>query len=142
MMRILLVPMLLSLAAAGDPPQFQIDHPWARASAGAATTGVVYLTITDHGQPDTLIGVSTPVAATAELHQSMANMGMMTMRATAGLPLPPNQPVTLSPNGYHVMLMGLKAPLKAGDTFPLTMKFEHAAPVTVTVNVEPIGAAR
>jgi copper(I)-binding protein len=142
-MRILFLLMsLVVLAAADDPPPFQIDHPWARASAGAAKTGAAYLTITDQGQPDKLTGASTPVADTAELHESMADMGTMKMRPLSGLALAPGKPVTLAPGGYHLMLMGLKAPLKAGDTFPLTLRFEHAAPLTVTVAVEPIGATR
>jgi copper(I)-binding protein len=49
--------------------------------------------------------------------------------------------VTLAPGGYHLMLMGLKAPLRAGDTFPLTLQFEHAPPLTVTVAVEPLNAS-
>jgi copper(I)-binding protein len=139
-MRILLLPALLTLIAAGDAPQFQIEHPWARASAGAAKTGAAYLTITDTGTPDRLIGASTPAADTAELHESMADMGTMKMRPVAGLDLAPGKPMKLAPGGYHLMLMGLKAPLKAGDTFPLTLRFEHAPPLTVTVAVEPVGA--
>jgi copper(I)-binding protein len=138
--RILLLPAVLLLIAAGDAPQFQIDHPWARASAGAAKTGAAYMTITDQGAPDRLTGVSTPVAAAAELHESMANMGTMKMRPLAGLDLRPGKPVTLAPGGYHVMLVDLKAPLKQGDTFPLTLQFEHAPPMTVTVTVEALGA--
>jgi copper(I)-binding protein len=139
-MRFLFLPGLLFLIAAGDPSPFTIDHPWARASAGAATTGAAYFTITGTGAPDRLIGASTPVAATAELHESMADMGTMKMRPLAGLTLAPNKPVKLSPGGYHVMLTGLKAPLKQGDSFPLTLQFEHAPPMTVTIAVEPIGA--
>jgi copper(I)-binding protein len=140
-MRIPLLPVLLLLAAAGEAPQFQIDHPWARASAGAAKTGAAYLTITDQGAADRLTGASTPVADTAELHESMADMGTMKMRPVDGLALDTGKPVKLGPGGYHVMLFGLKAPLKAGDTFPLTLKFDHAAPLTVTISVEPISAA-
>jgi hypothetical protein len=138
--RALLAPLLIFLVSAGDATQFKIDHPWARASAGAAKTGVAYLTITDLGQPDQLTGASTPVASSAELHESMADMGTMKMRPLAALPLPQGKPVKLEPNGYHLMLIGLKAPLKAGDSFPLTLRFQHAAPVTVTVAVEPLTA--
>ena len=140
-MRILLLPAAVILIAAGDAPQITVEHPWARASAGAAKTGAAYMTITDQGQPDQLIGASTPAAATAELHESMSDMGTMKMRPLAGLPLKPGEPLKLSPGGYHVMLFGLKTPLKAGDTFPLTMQFEHAPPMTVTVTVEPITAS-
>jgi len=141
-MRILLLPLLALVTAAGDPPQFQVEHPWARASAGAAKAGAAYLTITDLGEPDRLIGASTPVAASAELHESMAEMGMMKMRPVAGLDLAQGKPVTLGPGGYHLMLMGLKEPLKAGESFPLTLRFEHAPPLTVTVAVEALVAPR
>jgi hypothetical protein len=70
----------------------------------------------------------------------MSDMGMMKMRPVPGLSVAPGKPVKLAPGGYHIMLMGLKAPLKQGDSFPLTLRFEHAAPMTVTVNVEAIGA--
>ena len=141
-LRIPLLFVPIALIAAGEPPHFQIDHPWARASAGPAKTAAAYLTIVDQGQPDRLTGASTPVAAEATLHESMADMGMMKMRPVDGIALTPGKPVTLSPGGYHLMLTGLKAPLKAGDTFPLTLRFEHAEPVTVTVAVEPLAARR
>jgi len=95
----------------------------------------------DNGQPDRLIGLSTPVAATAELHETIHDSGVMKMRPMAGIALEPGKPVTFSPGGYHVMLMGLKNLLKAGDRVPLTLTFEHAYPITVTVKVEAIGAA-
>jgi copper(I)-binding protein len=139
--------LLLAVALAGpafaadNPPPIQVDHPWARASAGAAKNGVAYLTITGQGQPDRLTGASTPVAATAELHESMGDMGNMKMRPLDGLALPPGKSVQLAPGGYHFMLMVLKAPLKAGESFPITLQFEHAPPMTVTVAVEPLTPA-
>src|SRR3954453_1274449 len=119
-----LLPIIALLTAAGDATPFQVDHPWARASAGAAKNGAAYLTITAQGQPDKLTGASTPAAATTELHESMADMGMMKMRPLPGLSLDPGKKVTLAPGGYHLMLMGLKEPLKVGNTFPLTLRFE------------------
>ena len=71
----------------------------------------------------------------------MTDMGTMKMRPLAGLDLVPGKPIKLAPGGYHVMLLGLKAPLKQGESFPLTLQFEHAPPLTVTVTVEPVGAA-
>jgi hypothetical protein len=128
-------------AAAADASDISLDHVWARASAGNATTGAAYLTVTDHGRPDRLVGVSTPVAATAELHETINDNGVMKMRPVAGIALEPGKPVKFSPGGYHVMLTGLKSPLKAGDSFPLTLAFEHAQPITVTAAVEAVGAA-
>lgn len=140
-MRLLLVPAILLLANAAQAQTVQVDHPWARASAGAATTGAAYLTLTDKGLPDRLTAASSPVASMVELHETIDEGGVMKMRAVAGgIALQPGKPVALAPGGMHIMLMGLKAPLKAGDTFPLTLTFEHAAPATVTVTVEKAGS--
>jgi len=127
--------------AAADESDISLEHVWARASAGNATTGAAYLTVTDNGRPDRLVGVSTPVAAMAELHETINDNGVMKMRPVAGVALEPGKPVTFMPGGYHVMLMGLKNPLKAGDSFPLTLNFEHAQPITVTAHVEAVGGA-
>jgi copper(I)-binding protein len=65
----------------------------------------------------------------------------MTMRQIpGGIPVPPGQTVAFAPGGYHLMLMGLKAPLKEGDRVKATLTFEKAGPIEVTINVEGIGA--
>ena len=127
----------LNPAAAGDG--VMAHDAWARASAGAATTGAAYLALMGTDQPDGLVGVSTPVAVTAEVHETTNDNGVMKMRPVAIVPIPPHQTVTLSPGGYHIMLMGLKQPLVAGENFPLTLTFAHAAPVTVDVKVQAVG---
>jgi periplasmic copper chaperone A len=71
----------------------------------------------------------------------MAMTGMvMQMRPIAGVTIPEGQKVALKPGGMHVMLIGLKAPLRQGQTFPLTLTFAKAGPETVTVVVGKIGA--
>ena len=122
--------------AAADASGVTVDHVWARPSAGAATNGAAYLTVTDKGAPDRLTGVASPVAAMVGLHETIDDNGVMKMRPVAGIALEPGKPVTFKPGGYNIMLMGLKTPLKAGDSFPLTLTFEHAAPMTVTAKVE------
>ena len=139
-MRLLFVPAILLLAAAGDASSVRIDRPWARATAGNVTNGAAYVTLTEQGAADRLVGVSTPVAASADVHETINDGGVMKMRSVGALALEPGKPVTMDPGGKHIMLMGLKAPLKAGDKFPLTLRFEHAAPVTVTVVVEGLGS--
>lgn len=127
--------------AAASASGISLEHVWARASAGAATTGAVYLTVADNGQPDRLVGASTPAAASAELHETIDDKGVMKMRPLdGGVALLPGKPVEFKPGGYHVMLTGLKAPLRAGDTFPLTLTFEHAPPLTTQVKVEAAGS--
>src|ERR1017187_7992516 len=71
----------------------QIDHVWSRA-AMAGHEGVVYLTITETGPPDTLTGVTTPVAAMAGLHETVNDNGVMKMRPVTTLPIEPGKPVT------------------------------------------------
>jgi periplasmic copper chaperone A len=122
--------------AATDALGISLEHVWARPTAGLGTTGAIYFTVVSKSDPDQLLGVSTPVAATAELHETSVDNGVMKMRPVQSIALVPGKPVTLKPGGYHVMLMGLKNPLKAGTNFPLTLTFEHAQPVTVTANVE------
>jgi copper(I)-binding protein len=121
----------------------RIDHAWSRAAL-AGHEGVVYLTITititNTGAADTLSAVTTPVAATAGLHQSIDDHGVMKMRPVASLPIEPGKPVTLAPGGYHIMLTDLKQPLKEGDSFPVTLSFAKAGQVTATATVAKAGA--
>lgn len=124
-----------AIILAADPAGITVDKPWARPSIGTAGMSAAYFTITDGGPADRLVGVSTPIAGSADIHESLEENGVMKMRGVAGVALEPGKPVTFRPGGYHVMLMGLKQPLKAGDSFPLTLRFEHAAPLTVNVTV-------
>jgi copper(I)-binding protein len=118
----------------------RIDHPFARATPGGARNGGVYLSVENRGdQADRLVGVSTPVAH-AELHQMSMDGGVMRMRVVDGVEVKPGGRLTLQPGGYHVMLMDLKRPLQAGDSFPLTLGFEKAGSIEVSVVVEGMAA--
>jgi copper(I)-binding protein len=135
----LLAPGFVSPAAAHDA-SVQVSHAWARATAASAMTGGAFLTLTAQGHPDALVGASTPVAKTAELHETVNDKGVMKMLPVPKLALQPGTPVTFAPGGYHLMLMGLQHPLKRGESFPLTLRFEHAPPQTVSVTIEGPGA--
>jgi periplasmic copper chaperone A len=141
-MRSLFITLLTLLPAVvlADPMAIQVDHVWSRAMPAGAT-GVVYLTVTDHGAPDTLTGVASPVAASAELHETINDHGVMKMRAVESLPVAPGKPIRLSPGGYHIMLMNLKQALVAGKSFPVTLTFAKAGTVTVTAAIRAAGAA-
>jgi copper(I)-binding protein len=132
-------PSLAQQVKAGD---LVIDHAWTRATPGGADVGIGYLTIENKGTaPDKLISASTPVAAKAELHEMSMDNGVMKMRPVKdGLPIPPGQSVTLAPGGLHLMLMGLKNPLKEGGKVPLTLQFEKGGKVDVTLDVQSVGA--
>ena len=108
---------VVPIVALAQQDGIRVENAWSRVAMQGGT-GVVYLTITDSGAPDRLMSIAAPVAAKAELHESFTEHGVAKMRAVAALPVVPGTPVTLAPGGYHIMLMGLKQPLKEGDSFP------------------------
>ena len=133
----------LSLAAGGVLAQqkggIEVERAWARATAG--DTGAAYFRVVNKGtSPDRLMAASTPVAESASLHQSKVQNGVMMMRPLGPLAVEPGKSAELKPGADHLMLMGLKHPLKQGETFPLTLRFEKAGDVQVTVKVEGVGA--
>ena len=113
-----------------------IEHPWARPAAKG--NGAAYFGLENDGATaDRLIGVSTDIAGSAELHSSAVDaQGMASMRPVQGVDLPPGGHAQFAPGGLHVMLVGLREPLVAGQSFPLTLRFEQAGDVIVTVAVE------
>ena len=119
----------------------RIDHPFARATPPGAKVGGVFVTVENTGtQSDRLLSVSTPMAGVAELHQMSVDAGVMRMRGVAALEVRPGETLQLKPGGYHVMLSELRQPLKVGDRFPMTLKFQNAGAVEVSVWVEAMGA--
>jgi len=127
-------------AALAQTSQLAVDNAWARATPDKAENGAAYLTIRSP-TPDRLLSVASPVAKKVELHtMEMAGM-VMKMRPLAGLDIPAGQPVTLKPGAEHIMLEGLGAPLREGQSFPLTLTFEKAGAREVSVAVEKPGAA-
>jgi periplasmic copper chaperone A len=133
---------VLFVASAGPTlaqgASIQIEQPWARATPGGATSGAVYMTIDNKSNAaDLLTGAASDVATTVQIHEMKVAGGMMKMREIAGgLAIPANGSVSLKPGGYHVMLIGLKKPLKAGDTMQLTLTFEKAGKVAVSAPVK------
>jgi periplasmic copper chaperone A len=120
----------------------QIEKPWARATPAGAKTGAAYMTIDNKANvADRLTGVSSDVAKTLQIHEMKVVNGVMKMREiSGGLPVPAGNSVTLKPGGYHVMLIGLNKPLKAGEKIALTLVFEKAGKVSVEVPVQGVGA--
>jgi periplasmic copper chaperone A len=131
----LLCGMLFAVPVAlAQQSDIRVENAWSRAAMQGGT-GVVYLTITDAGGPDRLLSITAPVANKAELHESVTGQGVAKMRGIAALPITPRRPVQLAPGGYHIMLMGLKQALKEGESFPVTLNFEHSGAITTTVAV-------
>ena len=142
MNRKFLLPMLMLLAGPAFADESPINVAYAKARPTApGGTGVVYMTVMNHGATDDdLTGLSTPIADKAEMHRSTDTNGVSRMEPVADLPLKANGAVDFGPGGLHVMLMGMKQPLKLGDSFPLTLTFAKAGQVTVTVSVQQIKA--
>jgi len=121
--------------------ELRIDHPYATPSAPGLKTGAVYFrTLKNPGtQADRLLSATTPAAARVEIHQMRMDGEVMRMRAVPALELPARSEVKLRhgvPNGHHLMLFDLKAPLQDGDRFPITLRFERAGEREVMVWVQ------
>jgi copper(I)-binding protein len=121
-----------------------IEGAWARPTPEGTSISAGYVKITNHGDaPDVLLGASTPAANSAELHESaMTADGVMTMRPLEnGLEIKPGETVELKPAGAHIMILGVKEPLKDGQTIPVTLNFKTAGPVAVTFPIKPLGGS-
>ncbi len=116
-----------------------IGHPYARATVPGQPAGGGYLKLDNKGAADRLLSASAGVAGSVELHSMSMEGDVMRMRQVDAIDLPAGKSVELKPGGLHIMFIGLKAPLKAGDSFPMKLKFEKAGEVTVEVKVEAPG---
>jgi hypothetical protein len=120
-----------------------VEQPYARATPSGAKTGAAYMTIDNKsGTADRLTGASSDVADKVQIHEMKVTNGVMQMREiTDGLPVPADGSVVFKPGSYHVMLIGLKKPLTAGETFPLKLTFATAGTISVTVPVQAMGSS-
>lgn len=127
--------------AAAQAPAVKVEGAWARATVpGQKGTGA-FMNITAK-KGTRLVGVSSPAAGVAEVHEMKMEGDIMRMRALSGLDLPAGQTVSLKPGGYHVMLLDLKAPLAKDSTVPLTLRFKDAKGVESKLDlVLPVGLA-
>jgi copper(I)-binding protein len=126
---------------AQSPGTIVVERPFSRATPGGAQVGAGYMTITNKGAAaDRLISASSPAAEKVQVHEMTMQNNIMKMRELAGgLLIDAGKTVSLAPGGYHLMIMGLKAPLKAGDKVPVILMFEKAGKVEVTLDVQAIG---
>lgn len=117
----------------------QIGQSWALATPPAVQVGAGYATITNAGaQPDRLLGADTQVAGKVEIHLMRHENGLMTMRPLSdGVEIPAGGTLELQPGGVHLMFLDLIRPLKPGETFPVTLDFQHSGPVEAEFTVRP-----
>ena len=104
---------------------------------GDLSMGAAYMTITNNGaDSDRLVSITTDAAQVVEIHEVKMDNNVMQMSPLHdGLEIPAGEDVSLEPGGYHVMLIGLTKSLIAGEEYEMTLTFEHAGDVTVTVPI-------
>lgn len=132
---------LLLAACSGElpPPAIEVGDAWARpASAGQSATAV-YFRIENLGGEDRLAAIASP-AGEAAIHSTSLRDGVMRMRPVDSLDVPEGSTVVFRPGGTHVMLTGLKAPLAAGSTVPIVLRFERSGDRRVTADVRSASA--
>lgn len=118
-----------------------IAKPWARATPGDGGVGAAFMELRSAvGSADRLIGASTPLAATVELHDQVQPGGGAPRRRVRGLDIPPGNSIVLKPGSYHIKLVDLRRRLVEGTWLPLTLDFEKSGTVLVQVPIVGIGA--
>src|SRR5258707_963085 len=118
-----------------------VEQPWARATPAGAKTGAVYVTLINNGSTgDRLLGATTPAADKVQFHSASEENGVSRMREMRAVEVPPGARVSLNPGGMHIMVGGLKQPLKEGKIFPVTLAFEKGGKEDVSVPIAKVGA--
>ena len=135
--------LLVSLAASSAWAQITIDAPWARATAPGAKIGAGYMTIRNAGgAADRLVAASSPAAERVEMHVTTKDGDISRMREVKSYAVPAKGAFELKPNGSHLMLVNLKAPLKEGASVPVALKFEKAGEVKTQLQVRALTASQ
>ena len=115
---------------------FVATEVWARSTPERARTGAVYLTLKNESAADTaIVGADTPRAQRTELHSTRTSNDVARMERQSGIAAARGRSVELKPGGAHIRLMGLSGPLRAGETFPLTLKLSTGESLILEVSV-------
>lgn len=127
--------MLLASCGRQGEADINVSNAWARPTIGQAP-GAVYLTISNRGDgTDRLTGAYADRAAMVMVHQNEIVDGVAKMRVAGEINIPANEQIEMRPGGTHIMLEGLRAPLRTGDDFDLVLKFRNSKDQTVKVTV-------
>ncbi|HQR04876.1 MAG: copper chaperone PCu(A)C [Proteobacteria bacterium] len=118
-------------AAAAD---LEVNKPWVRATVPGQQTGAAYMQLSSRAGVS-IVGVSSTLAGAAEFHAMSLEGGVMKMRGLSRLDVPPGKALTLSPGGYHLMLMELRQPLRPGATVPIVLQVKGSDGKVETVGV-------
>ena len=136
---------LLALSACGGTPEdaVAVHDGWARETIGGVAVSAGYARIENGtGRAVRLVGAETPAAGRIEIHNVIDDNGVMRMREVAGgLDIPAGGSVALRPGGYHMMLLDLARPLRAGETIPVTLRFDTGDPLQAEFTVRSAAEA-
>lgn len=133
--RTVLATALFAAVSAYAQATVKVDGAWARPTVQGQNVGGGYLRITGGAAADRLLSATAGVSRTVELHSMAMEGDVMRMRQLDAVTVPAGQTVELKPGGMHLMFVGLSQPLKNGDSFALTLRFEKAGEVKVDVKV-------
>ena len=133
---------LAAPAAAQDAETetLQISGGFTRASPMVAGAGAGFMTIRSRGPADRLIAFESPACTRPELHTHVAEDGMMRMRQVDAIDIPAGGMAELKPGGLHLMFIDMPAPFTEGSMVPVTLIFENAGKVEITLPVKGPGA--
>ncbi len=118
-------------------PEIVIEDPWVRAVPPTAKNTALFMVIKNVGDdPDALIGVKTDISKMVSIHKTVDQNGVMKMVHVDKLSVPAGGSVVLKPGGYHIMVMGLKKDIKAGENVKFTLIFEKSGEITIKAPVK------
>lgn len=127
---------LVAVPAAAQVPNLHVSG-WARAGVSSSAA---YVSVHNGGGADRLLGASSLAAASVSIHNSQNSGGVMRMRAAGPLALRSGGMIAMKPGGLHIMLMGLKAPLRPGTSLPVVLRFEKAGAIRANLPILPPGS--
>jgi len=135
--------MLVAAAASAAESGITVENAWIREAPPGASAMAGYMVVKNHGASDkVLVGASSDAFTEVMLHRTIVENGMAKMVHQMAITIPAKGEVTFEPNGYHVMLMGPKRPLKRGDKVEITLKFKDGQTVKVMHEVRAAEATQ
>jgi periplasmic copper chaperone A len=123
------------LSACGAKEGLEVRDVWARTSTQGMNSAVYFVIENHNAEADELIGAASDVAEAVEVHESRMEGDVMTMNRVESVALEPSAKVEFKPGGYHVMLIGLRRELKAGDEIEVSLQFRGSPEITVKATV-------
>ena len=131
---------LVAFAVMAQAPALLVQDAWLRQVPGS-DVAAVYLTLRNPGtKPISIVGVESPLASHAMIHETQTEGGLSRMRPHPQLSIPPGQTVKLEPGSMHIMLQGLTQPIAVGQGVPLTLMLSDGGKVQIEARKRPLNA--